>query len=221
MNASSPLMLEIIQQNKFINFNVRCLHDMHQSLFIQLQHRRLVTSMPAECVNGPAVSCVVIIIIIIIIVSFMQGIHTHNSETNHVPRGYIVAAILSLLFMMPLSLVLALALLFFHVSTFRSVCAVPSMAPFCSSLTSWCPGMSLTYFLNYYYYYYYYYYLHLYAGCVYTYIYVCRLYNVAAVLWFQFIVHEMLVPMIRILYLYICASRSVFALTSTPFSLVP
>jgi len=24
----------------------------------------------------------------------MQGIHTHISETNHVPRGYIVAAIL-------------------------------------------------------------------------------------------------------------------------------
>ena len=41
---------------------------------------------------------IIIIIIIIIIVSFMQGIHTHISETNHVPRGYIVAANLSLLF---------------------------------------------------------------------------------------------------------------------------
>jgi hypothetical protein len=219
MNASSPLMSEILQQKKFTKFNVACLHDMHQSLFIQLQHTTLVTSKPAECVNGPAVSFVVIIIIIIV-VSFMQGIHTHNPETNHVPRGYIVAAILSLLFMMPVSLVPALALLFFHVSTFQSVCAVPSMALFCSSLTSWFPGMSLTYFLNDLYYYYYYY-LHLYAGCVYSYIYVCRLYNVAAVLWFQFIVYEMLVPMIRILYLYICASRSVFALTSTPFCLVP
>jgi len=43
------------------------------------------------------------------------------------------------------------------VSTFRSRCAVPSMAVFCSSLTSWFPGMLLTYFLNdfdiYYYYY--------------------------------------------------------------------
>ena len=26
----------------------------------------------------------------------MQGIHTHIPETNHVPMGYIVAAILSL-----------------------------------------------------------------------------------------------------------------------------
>ena len=87
-----------------------------------------------------------------IIVSFMQGSHTHIPDTNHVPRGYIVAAILSLLFMVPLCLVPALAVLFFYVSTFRSMCPVPTMAVFCSSLTSWFPGMSLTYFLNYYYY---------------------------------------------------------------------
>jgi len=87
----------------------------------------------------------------------MQGIHTRIPETNHVTREYIVAAILSLLFMVPLCLVPALALLFIYVSTFRSMCAVPSMAVFCSSLTSWFPGMSLTYFLNYYYYCHYYY----------------------------------------------------------------
>jgi hypothetical protein len=81
----------------------------------------------------------------------MQGIHTRIPETNHVPRGYIVASILSLLFIVPLFLVPAFALLFFYVSTFRSkcICAVPNMAVFCSSLTSWFPGMSLTYFLNY------------------------------------------------------------------------
>ena len=28
------------------------------------------------------------------------------------------------------------------------MCAVPNMSVFCSSLTSWFPGMSLTYFLN-------------------------------------------------------------------------
>ena len=66
----------------------------------------------------------------------MQGIHTHIPETSHVHRGYTVAAILSLLFMVPLFLVPALALLFFYVSTFRSMCAVPNMAVFCSSLTS-------------------------------------------------------------------------------------
>ena len=91
---------------------------------------------------------IIIIINIIIIVSFMQGIYTHISETNHVPREYTVAAILSLLFIMPLSLVPVLALLYFYVSTFLSMCAAPNMAVFCSSLTSWFPGMSLTCFLN-------------------------------------------------------------------------
>ena len=78
----------------------------------------------------------------------MQGSHTHIPGTNHVPRVYIVAAILSLLFMVPLCLVPALVLLFFYVSTFRSMCAVSNMSVLCSSLTSWFPGMSLTYFLN-------------------------------------------------------------------------
>jgi hypothetical protein len=78
----------------------------------------------------------------------MQGIHTHIPETNHIPRGYIVAAILSLLFMVPLFLVPALALLFFYVSTFRSRRAVPNIAVFYSSLTSCFPGMSVTYFMN-------------------------------------------------------------------------
>jgi hypothetical protein len=31
----------------------------------------------------------------------MQGIYTYIPETNHVPKEYIVAAILSLLFMVP------------------------------------------------------------------------------------------------------------------------
>ena len=51
-------------------------------------------------------------------------------------------------FMVPLSLVPALALSFFYVSTFRSMCAVPNKAVFSISLTSWFPGMSLTYFLS-------------------------------------------------------------------------
>jgi hypothetical protein len=92
----------------------------------------------------------------------MLGIYTYIPETNSVPREYIVAAILLFLFMVPISLVPALALLYFYVSNFRSMCAVPNMAVFCSSLILWFPGMLLTYFLNdfeivYYYYYYYYY----------------------------------------------------------------
>ena len=70
----------------------------------------------------------------------MQGIYTYISETNHVPREYSVSAVLSLLFMVSISLVPVLALLYFYVRTFRSMCAVPNMAVFCSSFTSWFPG---------------------------------------------------------------------------------
>jgi hypothetical protein len=44
-------------------------------------------------------------IIIIIVISFMQGIYTYIPETDHVPREYSVAAILPLLFMVPISLI--------------------------------------------------------------------------------------------------------------------
>jgi hypothetical protein len=39
--------------------------------------------------------------------------------------------------MVPISLAAALALMYFYISTFRSMCAVPNMAVFCNSLTSW------------------------------------------------------------------------------------
>ena len=78
----------------------------------------------------------------------MQSIYTYIPETNYVPREYSVAAIPLLLFMVLISLVPVLNLLYFYVSTFRSMCAVPSMAVFCNSLTSCFPGMLLTYFLN-------------------------------------------------------------------------
>ena len=84
--------------------------------------------------------------ITIIIISFMQG--TYIPETNYVPTEYSVAAILLLLFMVLILLLSVLNLLWFYIGTFRSMCAVPNMAVFCSSLTSWFPGMLLTYFLN-------------------------------------------------------------------------
>ena len=66
----------------------------------------------------------------------MQGIYTYIPETDCVPREYNVAAVLLLLFMVLISLVSVLNLLNFYISTFRSMCAVPNMAVFCSSLTS-------------------------------------------------------------------------------------
>ena len=70
----------------------------------------------------------------------MQGTYTHMPETNYVPREYGVAAILLFLFMVLISLLAVLNLLYFYISTFRSMCAV--------------------------YYYYYYYYYYLYAECL-------------------------------------------------------
>jgi len=79
----------------------------------------------------------------------MQGIYTYIPETNHVPREHCVAPVLVLLFILHISLVPALTPLFLYVRTFCSMCAVPNMAVFCSSLTLWFPGMLLAYFLNY------------------------------------------------------------------------
>ena len=94
------------------------------------------------------ISCIIIIIIIIIIISFMRCVYTYIPETNYVPREYSVAAILLLLFMVLISLVSVLNLLYSYISTFLSTCAVSNMAVFSSSLTSYFPGILLTYFLN-------------------------------------------------------------------------
>jgi len=69
----------------------------------------------------------------------MQGIYI--PETNYVPAEYSVAAILLLLFMVLILLVSVLNLLYFYINTFRSMCAVPNMAVFWSSLNSCFPGM--------------------------------------------------------------------------------
>ena len=78
----------------------------------------------------------------------MQGIYTYIPETNFVPREYSVTAILLLLFMMLISLVSVLNVLYFYISTYRSMCAMPNLAVFWSSLTSCFPCMLLAYFLN-------------------------------------------------------------------------
>jgi hypothetical protein len=63
----------------------------------------------------------------------MQGVYI--SETNHVLKEYNFTAILSLLFMVPISLAPAFSLMYFYASIFRNTCALPNMAVFCSSLT--------------------------------------------------------------------------------------
>jgi hypothetical protein len=65
------------------------------------------------------------IIIIIIgkdIISFMHGIYTYIPEANHVPKEYNVAAILSLLFKVPISLAASLVLMYFFISALSEEC---------------------------------------------------------------------------------------------------
>jgi hypothetical protein len=66
----------------------------------------------------------------------MQDVCAYIPETNCVPKEYSVAAVLLLLFMVLISLVPVLNLLYFYISTFRNMCAVLNMDVFCSSLTS-------------------------------------------------------------------------------------
>jgi hypothetical protein len=67
----------------------------------------------------------------------MPGIYTYIPETNPVPKQYNVTAILSLLFMVPISLAAALVLMHFTPALSEVLCGVPNMAVFCSSLTLW------------------------------------------------------------------------------------
>jgi uncharacterized membrane protein len=60
----------------------------------------------------------------------MQSIYTYIPETNHVPKEYDVVAILLLLFMVLILLAPALALMYFYISTFRSVCVQCSVWEF-------------------------------------------------------------------------------------------
>jgi hypothetical protein len=60
----------------------------------------------------------------------MQGIYTYIPETHQVSKEYNVSAILSLLFMAPISLSPVLALMYFYINTFRSMCAVPKYGSF-------------------------------------------------------------------------------------------
>jgi hypothetical protein len=77
---------------------------------------------------------IIIIIIGKVTISFMHGTYIYIPETNHVPKEYSVAVVLSLLFMLPILQTPVLSLMYLYISTFRSMCAVSDMAVFCSSL---------------------------------------------------------------------------------------
>ena len=60
---------------------------------------------------------------------------------NNASRAYNVAAVLWFKFVVRVILFPTIKSLYFHVTSLRSVCAVPNAAIFCSSLISCFPGM--------------------------------------------------------------------------------
>ena len=148
-----PLSAKMMQSFLFFTYSM-----LNSFIFIVFWLRVLRNIISAVWILLALVKCFDITIIIIIIINcycyhnhhhlLMQDIHTYIPETNYTPTEYSVAAILLLLFMVLISLVSVLNLLYFYVSTFRSMCTVPNMAVLWSSLTSCFPGMLLTYFLN-------------------------------------------------------------------------
>jgi hypothetical protein len=78
-------------------------------------------------------------------ITFMWGIYSCTPETNHVSRVYSVAAFLYLQFIACMLFPL-LNVLYFYISTFRSMCAVRNV--FFSSLISCFPGTLLGYYLH-------------------------------------------------------------------------
>jgi len=60
----------------------------------------------------------------------MQGIYSYIPETNHVSRVYNVAAVLYLQCATCNVILPVKCVLYFYISTFRTMCAVPNMAAF-------------------------------------------------------------------------------------------
>jgi len=78
----------------------------------------------------------------------MNGICSYIRETIYISEVYGVAVILCLQFMVHVILFPKISVLYFYISTLRSMCSVPNMAVCCSSLTLCFPSTLLRYFLN-------------------------------------------------------------------------
>jgi hypothetical protein len=179
--------LEVLVQ--FVDGNI-CPSVVCPSVFLQQRPRHWTTS--AVPVRKPSTKCFIIIIIIgKDIISFMQGMYTYIPETYYVSKQYNVAAILSLLFMVPISLAAALALMYFYISTFRSIIIIIII------------GKDTISFMQ----------------CIYTYIpqtnHVPKQHNVAAILSLLFMVPISLAVALALMYFYISTFRSIIIIIIT------
>jgi hypothetical protein len=91
---------------------------------------------------------IIIVIIVVCVITYVQSIYNYIPEINHVCSVCVVAAILQLQRMIHVMLLVRLHVLHFHISTSRSVCIVPQVAVYYSSLISCFPGLLVGYFLN-------------------------------------------------------------------------
>jgi len=81
--------------------------------------------------------------------TFMQCIHNYVRETNHVSWvQFWDRPLLKFMLLVMLFPLLNILYLYSYIRTVRSVCTVPHVAVFCSSLKSCFPDMLLRYFLN-------------------------------------------------------------------------
>ena len=91
---------------------------------------------------------VVVVVVVVFVITFMQDIYNYIPEANHISAVYSAAAVRYLQFVLHVMLFPMLNVLYFDMTTFRSMCAVRSMAVFCSYLISCFPGVFLRCFLN-------------------------------------------------------------------------
>ena len=84
-----------------------------------------------------------LLLLLLLFITYMHDIYNYVPETNHVSSVHSVAAALYLQFMLHVMLLPMLNVLYFYISTARSMCEVLNMAVFCSSFISCFPCMLL------------------------------------------------------------------------------
>jgi hypothetical protein len=86
---------------------------------------------------------IIVVVVVILVITFMQGIYNYICGRNRFSTVYNVAAVPYLQFGLQVIFCISPTkyILNVYISTFRSMCALPSMAVFWSSLISCLPGM--------------------------------------------------------------------------------
>jgi hypothetical protein len=94
------------------------------------------------------VAAVILAVAVAVIMhTFIQGICNYIPATDHICRLYSVATVLQLQFMVYVTLLPMLNVLYFYSGSFRSIVRCPMWVLSCSFFNSCFPAMLLSYFL--------------------------------------------------------------------------